>query len=114
MDMETQERLKQLEVAMLKLATNDLRQSQMLEQLEATMLKLAANDLRQSAETRAAELRHNQLIEEMRAEHQANIEHHGILLDQVLKSQLRLEELAELAFKMLRNHENRISVIESR
>ena len=107
MDMETQERLKQLEVAMLKLAANDLRQSQMLEQLEA-------NDLRQSAETRAAEFRHNQIIQEMRAEHQANIEHHDILLDQVLKSQLRLEELAESAFKMLRNHENRIGVIELR
>ncbi len=93
MDQETQERLKQL---------------------EAIMLKLAANDLTQATENRAVELRHNQLIEEMRVEHKTRLEHYDILLDQALKSQLRLEELAELAFKMLRNHENRIGVLESR
>ncbi|NOT59573.1 MAG: hypothetical protein HOP19_05030 [Acidobacteria bacterium] len=100
MDQETQERLNQLEAILLKLAASDLRQSQMAEEIRA--------------ESRANEIRHTQLLEEMRAEHQTRLEHHDILLDQVLKSQLRLEELAELAFKMLRNHENRIGVLESR
>ena len=92
----------------------DQEAQERLNQLEAIMLKLAANDLRQSQMTEAAELRHNQLIEEMRTEHKTRMEHYDILLDQVLKSQLRLEELAELAFKMLRNHENRIGALESR
>ena len=89
MDQETQDRLRLLDEALLKLATSDLRQAQSIE-------------------------RQNQLIEEMHEESKDAIERHVILLDQAIKSQLRLEELSAMMVKLLRSHEDRLSAVEVR
>lgn len=126
MDQESQERFRQIEELVLKVAVNDLASRQRVDRLEKQMEnnnilldQLVQSQLRLEAsneELRAAteeSRRRTSHLEKMTAEIRASTEELKAATEESRRRELRLEDLAVDHHRVLRIHEGRIKQIEN-